>query len=212
MIAELTAHFWQSTFFAVAAGLLTVAFRGNRAQVRYWLWLSASVKFFIPFALLMNVGSRLKIWAPAARQIATPAVSYAIEQFSQPFFPGQSPSGPAAPATFDWTPFVILGAWLCGFVTIALIRFRNWLRIRSAVRGARASALPPGFCPALFSVDIRISRPSGTRRGRTAPPHPPVTRRNHRAPDAVRTQRRHRPRTLSRPSSGQSFRSAPHDR
>ncbi len=45
MIAELTNHLWQSTLFAVAAGLLTVAFRKNRAQVRYWLWFSASFKF-----------------------------------------------------------------------------------------------------------------------------------------------------------------------
>jgi len=42
-------HLWQSTVFAVAAGLLTLAFRKNRAQVRYWLWFSGSVKFFVPF-------------------------------------------------------------------------------------------------------------------------------------------------------------------
>ena len=45
MIAELTNHLWQSTIFAVVAGFLAVAFRKNRAQVRYWLWLSASFKF-----------------------------------------------------------------------------------------------------------------------------------------------------------------------
>jgi hypothetical protein len=42
MISELTNHLWQSTLFAIAAGLLTVAFRKNRAQVRYWLWFSAT--------------------------------------------------------------------------------------------------------------------------------------------------------------------------
>jgi hypothetical protein len=29
---------------AIVAGLLTVAFRKNRAEVRYWLWFSASFK------------------------------------------------------------------------------------------------------------------------------------------------------------------------
>ncbi len=58
MVSLLTTHLWQSTFFAVAAGLLTLAFRGNRAQVRYWLWLSASLKFFIPFAVLMYPSGR----------------------------------------------------------------------------------------------------------------------------------------------------------
>ena len=32
-------HLWLSTLFAAAAGLLTLAFRKNRASVRYWLWL-----------------------------------------------------------------------------------------------------------------------------------------------------------------------------
>jgi len=70
MTGELTNHLWQSTLFAIAAGLLTVAFRKNRAQIRYWLWFSASLKFFVPFALLMALGSRLG-WEPAAKKIAT---------------------------------------------------------------------------------------------------------------------------------------------
>ena len=41
----MTNHLWQSTIFAVAAGLLTFVFRKNRARVRYWLWLSAPLKF-----------------------------------------------------------------------------------------------------------------------------------------------------------------------
>jgi len=59
MTGELTNHLWQSTLFALAAGLLTTAFRGNKAQVRHWLWFSASLKFLLPFALLMSLGSDL---------------------------------------------------------------------------------------------------------------------------------------------------------
>lgn len=59
MTGELMAHLWQSTLFAFMAGLLTLAFRKNRANVRFWLWLSASLKFFVPFALLMSFGNRL---------------------------------------------------------------------------------------------------------------------------------------------------------
>ena len=47
MIGALAAHVGQSTLFAFAAGLLTVAFRKNRAQVRYRLWFAASLKFFL---------------------------------------------------------------------------------------------------------------------------------------------------------------------
>ena len=53
-------HLWQSTLFAGVAGLLTLALRRNWAQTRYWLWLAASVKFLVPFALLMTIGSSVR--------------------------------------------------------------------------------------------------------------------------------------------------------
>ena len=58
MIGELNNHLWQSTLFVALAGLLSFAFRKNRAQVRYWLWFSASFKFFVPFSMLMSLGNR----------------------------------------------------------------------------------------------------------------------------------------------------------
>src|ERR1700691_256902 len=95
MTQALAGHLWQSTFFALAAGLMTAAFRGNRAQVRYWLWLSASLKFLVPFALLLNLGSYLETRMPAARQVAsqiTPAVvSWTVEEFSGPWSSGTLP-------------------------------------------------------------------------------------------------------------------------
>src|SRR6187549_116502 len=75
MISELANHLWQSTLFAVAAGLLTLMCRKNHASVRYWLWFSASVKFFIPFTLLTTLGHQLE-WASNAPQIAAPAVCH----------------------------------------------------------------------------------------------------------------------------------------
>src|SRR5260370_30061763 len=138
MIGELTNHLWQSTLFAVAAGLLTVAFRKNRAQVRHWLWFSASFKFLAPFALLMTLGSHLQ-WAPAtqkiATQIAAPAISFTMLQISQPF-PDTLTLAPSTQVARDWTFLAILSVWACGFACIALIRFRGWLRIRAAVRAS----------------------------------------------------------------------------
>jgi hypothetical protein len=48
-------HLWQSTIFAAAAAVLTLALRKNHARTRYWLWLAASVKFLVPFSLLVGV-------------------------------------------------------------------------------------------------------------------------------------------------------------
>jgi bla regulator protein BlaR1 len=54
--SALADHLWQSTLFAVLVGFLTLALRKNRARVRYRLWLVASVKFLIPFSLLIGLG------------------------------------------------------------------------------------------------------------------------------------------------------------
>src|ERR1039458_9888440 len=151
MIGQLTNHLWQSTCIAVAAGLLTVAFRRNRAKVRYWLWLSASLKFFVPFSLLMNLGSHLA-WAPAAHsiaaRIAAPAV-FTMVQISQPF-PGALPLTPSTQGARDWVPIAILGVWACGFAAIMLIRLRDWIRIRAAVRASTPLELPA-------AVEVRSS-------------------------------------------------------
>src|SRR5690348_767047 len=97
MTGALINHIWQSTLFAAAAGLLILAFRTNRARVRYWLWFSASVKFLVPFTLLMSLGSHLQWPATTTRvamQITAPSVPLRIAQISQPF-PDTLPLGAA---------------------------------------------------------------------------------------------------------------------
>jgi bla regulator protein blaR1 len=138
-IGELANHLWQSMLFAVVAGLLTAAFRKNRAQVRYWLWFSASLKFLVPFSVLIGLGARAELWAPAAQEIATqiapPEVSFRMEQIAQPF-PEAVPLAPVTRGTRDWLPIAVFGVWACGFAAITLIRFRGWLRIRAAMRSS----------------------------------------------------------------------------
>jgi hypothetical protein len=58
-LSPLANHLWQSTLFAGLVWLLTLAFRRYRAPVRYGLWLAASVKFLIPFSLLVSLGSQV---------------------------------------------------------------------------------------------------------------------------------------------------------
>jgi beta-lactamase regulating signal transducer with metallopeptidase domain len=147
MIAELANHLWQSTLFAIVAGILAVALRKNRAEVRYWLWFTASFKFFIPFSLLMSLGSHLES-VPAARRvtqltpIATPSVSFTMEQITDPF-PLVLPPAPSMPRTaVDWRLLVILGGWMFGFGAIALLRLRAWRLVRAAVRASALVEIP----------------------------------------------------------------------
>jgi bla regulator protein BlaR1 len=158
MIPSLSNHLWQSTLFAAVAGLLTIALRKNRAQARYWLWLSASLKFLIPFSLLLDLGNHLGShlqWTPAAQKMAaTPAIALTTEQIAEPF--PETALVTSTPARSDWTPFAILGIWTCGFAAIALIRFRGWLRIRAAVR-----ASVPIEIPASVPASVRIRSAPG---------------------------------------------------
>jgi bla regulator protein blaR1 len=131
----MVAHLWQSTLFAVAAGFLSLAFRENRAKVRFCLWLSASVKFLIPFSPLLAVGSHFT-WAPV---VTTPEVSYVVEQIAEPF--SGSYVHPAATGV-NWTNIAIGGLWAVGFVTIVLMRVRSWLRIRAALDASTPIDIP----------------------------------------------------------------------
>ncbi len=69
-LPSLANHLWQSTLFAAVAGLLTLALRRHRPHIRYSLWLAASVKFLIPFSVLVMVGSH---FAPHAMPHIMPA-------------------------------------------------------------------------------------------------------------------------------------------
>ncbi len=142
MINQLTNHLWQSTLFAAAAGLLTLAFQKNHAQVRYWLWLSASLKFLVPFALLLSFGSHLVRTPAAAHRIPTtitpPAVSL---QISEPFL-NDAPLVRVTHRTTDWFGLAIFCLWTGGFGVIAWLRLQGWLRIRSALRSSSPLEIP----------------------------------------------------------------------
>jgi uncharacterized protein (TIGR03435 family) len=155
MIPELANHLWQSTLFASAIGLLTLMCRKNHASVRYWLWFSASVKFFIPFSMLMALGDRLE-WAAKAPQIAAPVVSGALAQVSRPFaersaidvLPFQE-----VPRSSDWLALVVLGVWVSGIIAITFLRVRMARQVRDAVRASSPWAAPNLPMPA--GIDVR---------------------------------------------------------
>lgn len=135
MIGELSNHLWQSTIFAIAIALLTLVFRGNRAQVRYWLWLSASVKFLLPFSLLIAIGNGLPWGSSVQSPLSAPAVRITVMQVSQPFSKTLLHSV-SAPPVRDWTTVVILFVWACGSAVLTIVRLRDWRRIRATLRSS----------------------------------------------------------------------------
>jgi beta-lactamase regulating signal transducer with metallopeptidase domain len=143
MTGALANHLWQSTMFAVLAGLVATALRDNRAQVRYWLWFTASLKFVVPFSLLVRLGNRLA-WAPAVNEMAVPAVpavSLAMRQVVQPFS-DLLRSMPADQPGADQALVILLGGWVCGAIALAIMRLRRWRLIRAAARASVPWATP----------------------------------------------------------------------
>ena len=160
--SALANHLWQSTVFAGIAGLLALALRKNHARTRHWLWLTASVKFLIPFSLLAAMGNRLgwlSGWSTASR-VTRPALSIAVEQISQPFPPSlASTVAPAALAQHgSLLPGLFLAIWACGFLVVAVSWWRRWQRIRAAVRAgsplALAAEMPVLSSPAMLEPGV----------------------------------------------------------
>ncbi len=133
-------HVWQSTLFAVTAGLLTLVLRKNHARARYWLWVAASVKFLIPFALLIGMGSHLA-WSRGPAVTKT-GLYFAVEEVSQPFTqPVIQVIPQAAPMTvfsilIHLLPVLLAAVWLCGFAVVFCVWYVRWRRILAIAREA----------------------------------------------------------------------------
>jgi uncharacterized protein (TIGR03435 family) len=137
-LSPLANHLWQSTLFTGATLLLTLVLRQNRAHIRYRLWLAASVKFLVPFSLLLAIGSRFE-WRTAPT--LAPPLSSAMGQISQPFTPPISVvTTSAAPAVWSWMPALLVLVWLSGFAAVVFRWCVRWRRVRTAMR--TASRLP----------------------------------------------------------------------
>jgi uncharacterized protein (TIGR03435 family) len=165
MIGELTNHLWQSTLFVLAAALVAAALRGNGAHIRHAVWVVASVKFLVPFALLMSVGGSLAVLTPAVTQVIpatapAPDFSIAVDRIAQPFTSDVFSSAPstATPPATNRTTLALIAVWACGFVAVVLMRLRGWRRIRAAMRAsvpmALASPVPVRASPGVLEPGV----------------------------------------------------------
>ena len=133
MIAALTNHLWQSTLFGAVAWLLTLVLRQSHARMRYWLWLAASVKFLIPFAVLVQLGSHLG-WHKTYVHAAAP---FAFEQFGPVFAPVISARvAPVVPNPVSVIPVLLLALWFSGCASILTVWLLRWRRVSAIIRDA----------------------------------------------------------------------------
>jgi len=144
MIQAVLNHLWQSTLLVAVIGLLTWLLRNYRASVRYSLWFAASLKFLLPFSLLVTLGTHLSWHSPRAIAVA-PILSQVVEPFPAHLTPApgefNASPGPARKPTpapqsrLDLTA-ILRGLWACGTSLILALWIVRWLRIRRVVRHA----------------------------------------------------------------------------
>jgi bla regulator protein BlaR1 len=135
-------HLWQSTLFFAVVALVALAFRSNRAGVRYGLWLAASLKFLVPFSVLTSFGSYLSSFRSQYYGSYAP-VSETIIQFNQPFN-AQSAEvmaqpaklvGNFLPALARWAPYLLV-VWLVGTLAVMAVWIVRWYRISAIAKRA----------------------------------------------------------------------------
>jgi len=127
-------HLWQSTLFAAAAGVLVLLLKKNQAQAHYWIWFAASMKFLVPFSILISLGSRL------ASPVASGVRGYDfLEVISQPFspvHPAQQAASAALALLLRFLPALLLAGWFCGFAAVLFFWQLRWARMRAILRKA----------------------------------------------------------------------------
>jgi uncharacterized protein (TIGR03435 family) len=150
-LIALVNHLWQSTLFALAMGSLTLLFRKNSARIRYLLWLAASAKFLVPFALLTAVGARFP-WSFRPGHTIEPSFFSIAGQVVGPITPSASGGVPAMAevthaASYDGIILIAVGVlWGVGTLAGAAHWFRRWLVVRRALgestQTSRAFVIP----------------------------------------------------------------------
>lgn len=135
MVAAVLDHLWQSTVFALAVGALTLLVRKNGAHVRYGLWLTASVKFLIPFSWVAAASSAVTSVEIAAAPALDPVIT-TVQPLAQPFAtsaPVQAASIYVGPSI----PLILFGLWALGLAAVVTYRFARWKQIEEALWSAK---------------------------------------------------------------------------
>ena len=151
-------HLWQSTLFAILATLIVALLRSYQAKVRFWIWFAASVKFLLPFALLIAIGAQAAR-SPAKDREPDSVPSVSIRA-AQPFgieLPSRAAVQPERMAR-DPKAKVLVAIWFGGFVLIALRRYRDWKALRrslqASIESPIASEIPVRFAFALIEPSV----------------------------------------------------------
>jgi len=138
LFAALFNHLWQSTLFAAAIAGLALLLRRNGARVRYMLWLAASLKFLVPFAVVAALGALIprepSVSEPGA---VMPVVLEVAGNFAAPLS-GDTPypqigANTRGMSAWQWTLLVLALVWVAGALFVMACWAVRWFEIQRAL-------------------------------------------------------------------------------
>lgn len=145
-MTALALHLWQSTVVLIAAWVLTRVCRRNPAEIRYWIWFCASLKFLVPFSLLQQIGDYLGRVLPAPLTLA-PTL---LETGSAIFVPSIGGVGAFDHSVLPALSIVAVTIWAFG----SAVLLWRWSSQWRAMRALLASA---PYLPMEFPVPVRVT-------------------------------------------------------
>ncbi len=116
-------HLWQSTLFAVVIALVVPLFRRQSASLRFGLWFAATLKFLIPFSLLVWLGGFLPALPERASLLAVKSLVL-------------RPVVIAPPAELMPAAHWLWAVWAAGALFLAVRWLARWWNLQAALRGA----------------------------------------------------------------------------
>jgi uncharacterized protein (TIGR03435 family) len=158
-MTPLANHLWQSTLFAAAVWLLTIVLRRNRAAARHSLWVAASIKFVVPFSLLVSAGSLVEWRARPA--ISSPPLPAPLVEIGSPFASPRAAAPTAGRESAGRVTAALWVIWFAGFGVGAFSWARQWRRVRTAAASGsglalgltvRAVAIGESWAPGVFGI------------------------------------------------------------
>jgi bla regulator protein blaR1 len=155
MIPFLSNHVWQSTLCGGLVWALAFVLRKNRAGVRYWLWFAASVKFLLPFSVLLGLGSAIP-WRSAPPAVQQAGLTLRFYAAPLPMEIAKRPASVPERANPIPSPMpqILFGIWLAGFAASSAFSFHCWRKMRAALR--RATPLSFALPVPVMSTPARI--------------------------------------------------------
>ena len=136
-LPALANHLWQTTAVVAIVWAITSVLRSNSASLRFRFWLLASMKFLLPFSLLVAAGQHL--WPTTTSTSPPQTLGTIVTRAVQPYRAlrtNGTVERPSPTASRLRIEGICLALWAFGACVVLVSWLRSWASLRCVVRRA----------------------------------------------------------------------------